>query len=161
MTQSLREQFTEALKVALRNHEVQAVATLRLILAALKDRDIALRSQSKGEDHLAEHEILAVLQTMIRQRQESIAAYEKAGRPAHAKQEQGEIEVIRRFLPKPMSSSQIEQAIDEILETKNLSGLKGMSCVMSELRKRYPGAVDFGFAGKHAKERLTQRTIPR
>ena len=157
MTQNLREQFTEALKVALRSHEAQAVSTLRLILASLKDRDIALRSQGKGENSLAEHEILAVLQTMIRQRQESIAAYEKAERPAHAKQEQGEIEVIRRFLPKPMSEQQIAQAIDEIVEAKNLSGLKGMSCVMSELRKRYPGAVDFAFAGKRAKERLTQQ----
>ena len=156
MTQELREQFTQALKVAMRDHEALAVATLRLILAALKDRDIALRSQGKGEDSLAEHEILAVLQTMIRQRQESIAAYEKAGRPAHAKQEQREIEVIRRFLPKPMTEPQIEQAIESILKAKNLSGLKGMSCVMSELRKQHPGAVDFAFAGKYAKQRLMQ-----
>ncbi len=157
MTQDLREQFTQALKVALRSHEAHAVATLRLILAALKDRDIALRSQGKGEDSLAEHEILAVLQTMIRQRQESIAAYEKAGHPARAKQEQREIEVIRRFLPQPMTEPQIERAIAEIVEAKNLSGLKGMSCVMSELRKQHPGAVDFAYAGKRAKELLAQQ----
>ncbi len=157
MTQALREQFTHALKLALRNREVHAVSTLRLILAALKDRDIALRSQGKGEDSIPEAEILTVLQTMIRQRQESIAAYENAGRPTHAQQEQREIEVIRHFLPQPMTELQIEQAIVEIVKTKSLSGLKGMSCVMSELRKQHPGAVDFAFAGKRAKELLTQQ----
>ena len=157
MAQNLREQFTEALKVALRSHEAHAVATLRLILAALTDRDIALRGQGKGEDSLGEPEILTLLQTMIRQRFESIKAYENAGRPAHARQEELEIEVIRRFLPKPMTEPQIEQAIEDIVKEKKLSGLKGMSCVMSELRKRYPGAVDFAFAGKRAKERLTQQ----
>ena len=157
MTQDLRAQFTEALKTALRSKEAVAVATLRLIIASLKDRDIALRSQGKGESSLAENEILAVLQTMIRQRYESIAAYEKAERSAHAQQEQREIEVIRRFLPKPMSEAQIEQAIDAIIEAESLSDLKGMSCVMSELRKRHPGAVDFAFAGKCAKEKLLRR----
>ena len=154
MTTELREQFSETLKNAMREKDAPAVSTLRLILASVKDRDIAARSRGDGKEQIAKDEILALLQTMIRQRQESIVAYEKNDRAAQAQQERLEIGVIERFLPKQMSEQEITDAVAAIMREKQVSGLKGMSCVMSELRKRHPGAVDFALAGKISKATL-------
>ena len=154
MTAELREQFSETLKEAMRKKDSPAVSTLRLIIASVKDRDIAARVRGNGKEHIEKDEILALLQTMIRQRQESIEAYEKNNRTAQAEQERLEISVIERFLPQQMGEQQIKDAIDNIVREKKVSGLKGMSCVMSELRKRHPGEVDFALAGKISKETL-------
>ncbi len=154
MTAELREQFSETLKKAMREKNTPAVSTLRLILASIKDRDIAARARGDGEEQITKDEILALLQTMIRQRQESIVAYESNKRAAQAEQERLEIIVIERFLPKQMNEKQIKEAIEHIVREKKVSGLKGMSCVMSELRKRHPGEVDFALAGKISKATL-------
>lgn len=158
MVGELRENFYEALKDAMRCKDAPAVSTLRLIIASVKDRDIAMRARGNGEEQIAHNEIMTLLQTMIRQRQESIAAYKLAGRSAQAEQEQLEIAVIEKFLPKQMNEKEIKIAVGKIAQEKKLDGLKGMSCVMSELRKRYPGEIDSALAGKISKEVLLALT---
>mgnify|MGYP000719138014 CR=1 FL=1 len=109
----LREQLSSALKTALKEKNERAVSTTRLILASLKDRDIAARS-SGNMDGIADDEILKLLQSMVKQRNESISMYEKGGRLELAEQEAQEIEVIKSFLPEQMSDADIEKAVDDL-----------------------------------------------
>ena len=149
----LRNELNEELKVAMRAKNERAVATLRLILAALKDRDIALRG--KGEaDGLSDEQILELLQKMVRQRQDSIEVYEKAGRDELAQQEREEIEIIERFLPKPLSEEETVGAVDEIIAELGADSIKDMGRVMGALKERYPGRMDFSRASQLVKERL-------
>ena len=131
-----------------------ATATIRLVLAALKDRDIAARSKERTEG-LDDGEILALLQTMLKQRRESIAMYEKGKRPDLAEREAREIEVIRQFLPEQMDEASTAEAVDGVVAELEADGLKDMGRVMGALRARYTGRMDFSRASALAKESLS------
>lgn len=150
----LRERLTQSLKDATLSKDSCATATIRLVLAALKDRDIAARSKERT-DVLDDDEILALLQTMVKQRRESITMYEKGERPDLAEREAREIEVIQRFLPEQMDEAATVAAVDEVVADLRADGLKDMGKVMSALRSRYAGRLDFSRASVLAKERLS------
>jgi uncharacterized protein YqeY len=150
----LREKIDSALKVAMKaRDEKLRVATLRLVNAAIKDRDIAARSEDRCEG-VTDDEILGVLTKMVKQREDSAVAFESGGRPDLAEQERAEIEVIREFLPKQLSESEIEHAVSGVIEEMNASGLKDMGRCMGALKERYAGAMDFGRAGALMKKAL-------
>ncbi len=149
----MRQELADALKQAMRGQDNRATSTLRLILAALKDRDIAARSKRRS-DGITDDEILAMLQTMIKQRKESIALYEQGGRLELAQGEQEEIDVIKRFLPKQLNDAEISTAVKEAIAETGAAGLKDMGAVMSTLRARYPGRMDFAKASAQAKQQL-------
>lgn len=150
----LREQLAEALKDAMRAGDKRRTGTLRLILAAIKDRDIAGR-ENGSRDLVGDDDILQLLQKMIRQRRESIETFEKGGRMELADQERGEIAVIEGFLPRQMGEAEIAAAIDAVSAELGAAGLKDMGRVMAALRERYPGTMDFGKASAAAKQRLS------
>jgi uncharacterized protein YqeY len=151
----LREQIDTALKTAMKAKDGKIrVTTLRLINAAIKDRDIAARGEDRCEG-VTDEEILAILTKMVKQREESAAAFEKGCRPELAEQERNEIEVIREFLPRQLSETEIKSAVDEVIKEYEASGLKDMGKCMGALKERYNGAMDFGRAGKLMKEQLT------
>ena len=150
----LRERLNEALKKAMLAKQQRATATLRLILAALKDRDIAARGKGQT-DGIGDEDILSMLQTMIKQRRESIEMYRKGGREELAQQEAEEIEIIEGFLPEQMDDAAIEAAIRQAIESVGASGLKEMGKVMATLREEYAGQMDFAKAGQVAKALLS------
>lgn len=148
----LRDQLKEALKEAMINKDSQTVAAVRLILAKLKDADIAVRP--KGITEIPDPEILALMQGMIKQRRESIVMYEKGNRPDLVKQESGEIAVIERFLPKQMSEADMKAAIAKAITATGATSIKDMGKVMGELKKNYTGQMDFAAAGAMVKGQL-------
>ncbi|MBF0270157.1 MAG: GatB/YqeY domain-containing protein [Alphaproteobacteria bacterium] len=150
----LRTALNEALKTAMLAKEARAVSTVRLILAALKDRDIAARSKG-NMDGISEDEILGMLQSMIKQRKESITLYEQGGRLELAQQEQEEIVVIERFLPRQMSAEETDAAIKAVMADVEAKGLKDMGKVMTALRERHAGQMDFGKASGLVKSLLS------
>lgn len=150
----LREDLSEALKKAQKAKDTRRVSTLRLILAALKDRDIAARGEGRGEG-LTDEEILGMLQTMIRQRRDSIKLYEQGGRLELAEQEQQEIDIIQEYLPRQMDEKEIEAAVGAVMEEIGAAALKDMGRVMAALRERHAGTMDFGKASQIAKQRLS------
>lgn len=151
----LREQINNALKTSMKaGDEKTRVATLRLINAAIKDRDIAARGEDRCEG-VTEEEILAILTKMVKQREESAAAFEKGCRPELAEQERAEIEVIREFLPRQLSEDEIKLAVSDVIKEYDASGLKDMGKCMGALKERFNGAMDFGRAGKLMKESLS------
>ncbi len=149
----LRKRLNGALKDAMKARESEAVGTLRLILAALKDRDIAARGQGESEG-ISDDDIMGLLQSMIKQRHDSIDAYTKGGRQDLADREALEINVIERFLPEQLDEDETADAIAEAIESCGATGLKQMGLVMGMLRERYPGRLDFGKASARVKERL-------
>lgn len=150
----LRTRFQDDLKTAIRNKDEVATRTIRLILAALKDRDIAARGKGNSEG-IGDEEILATLQTMVKQRRESIEAYEKAGRQELADQEKAEIKVLQRFLPQQLGEGEIAEVVNAVIAEVNAAGIKDMGRVMGALKERYPGQMDFGKASGIVKEKLT------
>jgi len=148
-----RTRLNEALKEAMRAKKQRAVSTLRLILAALKDRDIAARGRGVT-DGIQEDEILSMLQTMIKQRREAIALYEQGGRLELAEQEREEITIIEDFLPKQMSEDEVRDAVRTVIADIGAGGIKDMGRTMAELRTRYAGQMDFGKASGYVKEAL-------
>jgi uncharacterized protein YqeY len=138
----LRTRLNEALKAAMRAKDQRALSTVRLILAALKDRDIAARGRGVT-DGIGEDEILAMLQTMIKQRRESIALYEQGGRLELAEQEREEIKVIEDFLPRQLDEAEIRSAVQQVIADTGAGSLKDMGRVMAELRARHAGTMDF------------------
>ncbi|WP_299621800.1 GatB/YqeY domain-containing protein [Pelagibius sp.] len=149
----LRNRLNDALKDAMKAKEAHATSTLRLILAALKDRDIAERGKGNGEG-VGDQAILEMLQKMVRQRHDSIEMYTKGGREDLAKREADEIEVIERFLPKQMDEMDMRAAIDGVISELEAGSVKDMGRVMSTLKERYPGRMDFGKASGIVKEAL-------
>jgi len=137
----LREQFSEALKQAMRDKEALAVSTVRLILARLKERDIEARPKGNAEG-IPDPDIQSMLQGMIKQRRESIELYEKGNRPELAEKERGEIAIIERFLPKAMSDADAESAIKEVIAATGASSIKDMGKVMAALKEKYAGQLD-------------------
>jgi uncharacterized protein len=146
----LRQRLSEALKAAMRERADRAVATIRLILAAIKDRDIAARGHG-NTDGISEAEIVELLDKMIRQRGESIALYEQGGRLELAAQEQEEIEIIRRFLPRQLDDAEVAAAVEGVIAELDASSIKDMGRIMAELRNRYAGSMDFAKAAAEAK----------
>ncbi|HSK42180.1 MAG TPA: GatB/YqeY domain-containing protein [Arenibaculum sp.] len=138
----LRTRLNESLKDAMRAKDARAVSTLRLILAALKDRDIAARGRGVT-DGISDDDILAMLQTMIKQRREAISLYEQGGRLELAEQEREEIAVIEGFMPRQLGEEEIRRAVDEVIRDLGSGGLKDMGRTMAELRSRYSGRMDF------------------
>jgi len=150
----LRNELSAALPVAMKAKDDRAVSTVRLILAALKDRDIAARGKG-NTDGIDETEILQMLQTMIKQRNESIEMYEKGGRMELAQQEREEIDVIQRFLPKQMTEADAKTAITDLIKELGADGLKDMGRIMGALRERYAGRMDFAKASGLVKAELS------
>jgi hypothetical protein len=137
----LREQFSEALKQAMRDREVLAVSTVRLILARLKERDIEARPKGNA-DGIADPDIQSMMQGMIKQRRESIELYEKGNRPELAEKERGEIAIIERFLPKAMSDADAQAAIKDVIAATGAASIKDMGKVMAALKEKYAGQLD-------------------
>ena len=129
----LRERLRENLKTSMKAKEERKVATLRLILAALKDRDIAARGDG-NEEGISEEDILAMLGTMVRQRRDAITLFEEGGRQELADREQEEIEIIHGFLPKQLGEEEISDAVKEVIARLGAKGLKDMGRIMSDLR---------------------------
>jgi len=148
-----RAQLSDALKEAMRAKEACAVSTLRLILAALKDRDIAARGKGKS-DGIGDDDILDLLQKMVRQRRDSIGLFEKGGRQDLADREAEEIEVIQRFLPKQLDPDALQSAVQEVIEELGAATIKDMGRVMAALKERYAGRMEFGKASALVKDRL-------
>ncbi len=149
----IRQQLTDALKEAMKGRDARAVSTLRLILAALKDRDIAARGRGNTEG-ISDDDILSLLQTMIRQRRESIELYEQGGRLDLVEAEREEIGVIERFLPRQMDEAATRQAVSEVIGRIGATGLKDMGRAMADLRQRYAGQMDFAKASALVKAAL-------
>ena len=149
----IRDQLREALNNAMKAREERAILTVRLILAALKDRDIAERGKG-NPDGLGETEILQLLNTMIRQRRESIALYESGGRIDLAEREGEEIAVINRFLPSQIEGEEMVRAIQALVDEENARTIKDMGRTMSALKRKYAGRMDFAKASGVVKELL-------
>lgn len=139
---TLREQFSADLKTAMKAGEKGKVAAIRLIQSALKDKDIEARGAGKGE--ISPDEILAMLQKMIKQRQESIAIYDANGRPELADGERAEVAVISAYLPQQMGEAEVKAAIEKAIAETGAAGVKDMGKVIGALRAAYAGQMDFG-----------------
>lgn len=142
----IREELKESLKESLKNKEQAKISTIRLILAALKDKDIAARGKGHA-DGIEETEILSMLQSMIKQRKESAHVYREANRAELAEQEEKEISIIEGFLPKQMNEAELEAAIKDIVAETGASEIRDMGKVMGVLKTRFAGQVDMGKAG--------------
>ena len=142
---TLRQAFADRLKQALKARDARSVSTVRLMLAALKERDVAARGQGNVEG-VAEAEIQQMLQSMIRQRREAITLYEQGKRHDLAQQEREEIAVIEGFLPRQFEEAEIEEAAAAIIAQIGASGIKDIGKVMAALRARHAGVVDFARA---------------
>ena len=149
----LREAFTERLKQAMRARESRTVSTVRLIMAALKDRDIAARGTGNSQG-IPDPEILRMMQGMVKQRRESIALYRQGNRPELAQQEEEEIAVIESFLPQQMGEEEIAAAAKEAIASTGAAGVKDMGKVMTALRERHAGVIDMARAGAVVKQLL-------
>ena len=150
----LREKLTEAMKDAMRARDQAALGTIRLILAKLKDTDIAARTEASREG-VAEDKILSMLQGMIKQRNESIALYEKGARQDLADKEKAEIAVIERFLPQQMDEAAVDAAVKEAIAASGAKSIKDMGGVMAALKTKYAGQMDFAKASGTVKKALT------
>ncbi|MEC7464854.1 MAG: GatB/YqeY domain-containing protein [Pseudomonadota bacterium] len=149
----LRDDISSALKSSMKEKDPVAVSTLRLIQAAIKDRDIAARSKGV-DDGISDDQILQVLQTMVRQRHESIEMYKRGNRDELAEREAQEIKVIQGFMPRQLNETETEAAIDEVVAATGAKSIKDMGKAMGALRERYAGQIDFGKAGAALKARL-------
>ncbi|NND20449.1 MAG: GatB/YqeY domain-containing protein [Boseongicola sp.] len=153
----LRSRFSEALKAAMKEREVDRLSTLRLINAAIKDRDIAKRSEGGdgGDAGVGEADILQILGKMVKQRQESARAYEEGGRLEMAEKERAEIVVIEEFLPRQLDEDETAKAVDKAIKETGANSIRDMGKVMGELKARYTGRMDFGSVGPMVKARLS------
>ena len=150
----LRDKIKLKLNECLKDQDKKSISTLRLVLAAVKDRDIAARSNGNNSG-ISDDEIKLLLQTMIKQRKESADIYEKAGRLELLKSENKEIEIISCFLPKQMTNVEISDAIEKIIKETNASSIKDMGSLMSKLKSDYAGRCDFSLVAKIAREKLS------
>ncbi|MBM3514856.1 MAG: GatB/YqeY domain-containing protein [Alphaproteobacteria bacterium] len=151
----LRARLNEELKTAMRAKQERELSTIRLILAALKDRDIAARGKG-NYDGISEDEILQMFNGMIKQRRDSIALYEQGGRCELAQKEQDEIVIIQRFMPKQLSDAEVDGAIKEIIGALGAKSLKDMGKVMNALKEKFSGQMDFTRASALVKQHLSQ-----
>ena len=149
----MREAFTERLKAAMRAKDTRTLSTVRLVLAALKERDVAARTAGNPEG-IADSEILRLLQGMVKQRRESIALYRQGNRPELAQREEEEIAIIESFLPRQMSDDEIVAAAKAAIADTGAAGIKDMGRVMAALRERHAGSIDLTRAGAAVKQLL-------
>ncbi len=140
----MREKIAEALKHAQKAQDKTCVSTLRLIMAAIQDRDIANRSAAK--DPVSDQEIVAILSKMVKQRQESARAFEEAGRIELAEQERDEIAIIKSFLPKQLGEDDVKRVCQQVVSDVGADGLRDIGRCMNALKAKYPGQMDFGKA---------------
>ncbi|NDW53030.1 GatB/YqeY domain-containing protein [Aliiroseovarius sp. PrR006] len=149
----MRSRVNDALKTAMKNKDAERLTTLRLINAAIKDQDIALRG--KGEDaQVSDADVLAILGKMVKQRQESARAYEEGGRLELAEKELAEIKVIEDFLPKQLSEDEAEAAVAAAIAAVGAESIRDMGKVMGELKAKFTGQMDFGKVGPMVKAKL-------
>ncbi len=151
---SIRDRILSDLKTAMKNKDVVRLSTLRLVSTAIKDRDIAARAEDRCQGCDSD-EILAILQKLAKQRDESAEMYENAGRLDLAEKERAEAEIVREYLPKPMEAEEIEEAARDVVEELGATGLKDMGKCMGALKERYTGRMDFSQAGAKIKSLLT------
>ncbi|MBL4667386.1 MAG: GatB/YqeY domain-containing protein [Sneathiella sp.] len=149
----LRIELKDSLKDAMKSRDKRKLSTLRLILATLHDRDIAIREKG-GEEGISDDEILQMLTTMVRQRRDSIAAYEDGGRIDLATSEQEEIDIIAKYLPKQFDDKEMTSAISETIGEIGAEGLKDMGKTMGALKSKYAGRMDFAKASALVKSAL-------
>ena len=151
---SLRAQLTDAMKEAMKAKDAKRLATVRLMLAALKDRDIAARSETNTE-LIGDDDILTLLAKMIKQREESATVYRQGGRPELAENEEAEIAIIRTFMPRQMDEADAKAAIQAVIAEVGAASIKDMGKVMAVLKERYAGQMDFGKASAATKDALS------
>jgi uncharacterized protein len=149
----LRDRLQTALKDAMKAREPDRLSTLRLINAAIKDREIAVRSE-EGAGEVGEPEILQIMGKMVKQRQESAKAYEEGGRVELAEKELAEIGVIQEFLPRQLSADEVAAAIDAAMAETGAASIRDVGRVMAALKARHTGQMDFGAVGALVKARL-------
>lgn len=149
----MRDRINSAMKQAMRDKEVLRLSTLRLVMAAIKDRDIAARVDGV-DNSVSDDEILAILGKMIKQRKDSATAYGNAGRTELAAQELSEIEIITGFLPKQLNDDEIEDVVKKVISDSGASGIRDMGKVMGLLKSTYAGQMYFGKAGGVVKNLL-------
>ena len=150
----LREQFNEQMKEAMKAKDTRRLSTVRMIQAALKDKDIANRTESSREG-ISDDEVLGMLAKMIKQREESAAAFEGGGRPELAQSEREEIAVIRSFMPRQMSPEESRAAVQTVIADVGAASIKDMGKVMAALRAKHAGALDMAKAGPIVKALLS------
>ena len=149
----LRDDINTSLKDAMKTQDKRRLGTLRLVNAAIKDRDIEARGH--GKDPLSDDEVLSLLTKMIKQREESAKIYEEAGRADLSTQEREEITIIQVFLPQQMTETESQAAIAAVIKEIDAHGLKDMGRTMAALKERYTGSMDFGKASGTVKALLT------
>lgn len=149
----MRERIAEALKDAMKAHDQTRVCTLRLILAAMKDREAAERAE-EGEPPEDTTLAIEILSKMVRQREDSARGYEEAGRLELAERERAEIDIIREFLPRPMSGEEMRAAVDQAIRETGADSIRDLGDVMKTLKARHAGRMDFGQVGAEVKARL-------
>ncbi|MEL7429557.1 MAG: GatB/YqeY domain-containing protein [Pseudomonadota bacterium] len=148
----MRNEISDKLKEAMKAKDTRRVGTLRLMNAAINDRDIALRG--KGKDKADDEEVLDLLTKMVKQREESSKMYREAGRSELETQELEEIEIIREFLPRQLSAEEADKAVDEVISETGATSLRDMGKVMGQLKERYRGQLDMAVVGPMIKKRL-------
>jgi uncharacterized protein len=153
---SLRAQLTDAMKEAMKAKDAKRLATVRLVLAALKDRDIAARSET-NKDLVGDDEILTLLAKMIKQREESATAFDAGNRPEMAAGEREEIAIIRTFMPAQMDEAAMKDAVAKTIAEVGAASIKDMGKVMAVLKERYAGQMDFSKASAATKDALTPK----
>ena len=150
---SLRATIEDKYKDAIKNKKTEEINTLRLIKSAIKDKDIAFRTKD-NKDLIDDSSILSLLQSLIKQRKDSIDSFKSASREDLIKIEQEEIDIISQFLPKQMNEEEVLNLITKIIKDNNLKSIKDMGKLMNELKLNYAGSLDMALAGKLAKSKL-------
>lgn len=151
---SLRDRLSVSLKEAMKAKDATRLMTLRLINAAIKDRDIDARLEGV-DSGVSDHDLLAILGKMVKQRQESARAYEEGGRLELAEKEWAEIVIIEEFLPRQLSEQEVEQAIADAIAASGANSIRDMGKVMGVLKSKYTGQLDFGKVGGMVKAQLS------
>jgi hypothetical protein len=149
----LRQRLNDDLKTAMKARDQAGVSALRMVLAAIKDKDIAARPQGNA-DGIDDAGIIDLLQKMVKQRQESIELYKKGNRQELVDQEQGEIDIIERYMPQKLSEAESAAAIDQVVAELGATNIKDMGRVMAALKERFAGRMDFAKAGALIKQKL-------
>lgn len=150
---NLRTRISEALKQAMKDKAVTRLSTLRLVNAAIKDKEIAMRGDG-ADDGVTDADILAILGKMAKQRVESARAYEEGGRLDLAERERAEIAIIEEFLPRQLDAAETTKAVAAAIEEVGAESIRDMGKVMAVLKAEYAGRMDFGSVGPMVKDRL-------
>ncbi len=150
----LRDQLNEDMKAAMKSGDKRKLATIRLMTAAIKDKDINSRTEGHDSEKLPDSALLDLFAKMVKQRQDSIAAYEQGGRPELAAQEREEMQIIQTYMPKQLSDEETKLAIQGIIASVGATSIKDMGKVMAELKSKLSGQIDMGKAGGIVKSLL-------